>query len=33
MILIIFRLMRANRQSCQGTNVLRKIVQRVGRVT
>jgi hypothetical protein len=33
MMLIIFMLIRANRQSCQGMNVRRKIVQRVGRVT
>ena len=33
MILIIFALMRANRRSCQGTNVRRNTVQRVGRVT
>jgi len=33
MILIIFALMRTNRQSCQGTNVRRNTVQRVGRVT
>ena len=33
MILIIFRLMRANRHSCHGRNVRRKSVMRVGRVT
>ena len=33
MMLIIFMLIRANRHSCQGMNVRRKIVQRVGRVT
>jgi len=32
MIRIIFRLMRANRQSCHGTKVRRKSVHRVGRV-
>ena len=33
MMLIIFMLIRANRHSCRGMNVRRKIVQRVGRVT
>jgi hypothetical protein len=33
MIRIIFWLMRAKRHSCQGMNVRRKSVKRVGRVT